>query len=428
MTNVNDLHIEKEILPLFDYTQNTFAYEALLTWLTNRPADLDTAFERQQIIKAFLANENKIQPAGYSRGDLYETHTFLSHGNSNKILINKSRTELGLHLLLFVKEKQLISAHIIQCVQLFYKLHNRYFARLSANDFPGEFAIRLNQINAFLQAFNVNKYEPLTRNGKFGISHLIELIHIFKSKFESPEINSFWNNLFLFEAYLSIATAHKKRNLQFPEFTNDNSFTITGFYHPALKSPVKNSITKYQNVLLLTGPNMAGKSTLLKSISLCVYLGHLGCGVPADSCRMPFFETISVAINVKDDLQSGYSHFLSEIKTLKSVVTDAAHKRCFAVFDELFKGTNIEDALEISKQTIQGLVQFSHSIFLISTHLHQLKNMINLQTISTYYIECLTENNTPVFTYTLKQGWSDLKLGRLLFEQEGLNRLLKSAK
>ena len=425
MTNVNDLHIEKEILPLFDYTQNTFAYEALLTWLTNQPADMDTIFERQQIIKAFLANENNIKSAGYAKADLYETHAFLSPGSNNE-LFKKGRTELSLHLLWFVKQKQIISAHIIQCLLLFCKLNNCYFARLSSNEFPGEFAIRLNQINAFLRAFNLSKYEPLIRNGKFGIGHLIEVMHTLQSKFESDEISTFWNNLFLFEAYLSIATAHKKRNLQFPEFTNDNSFAITGFYHPALKSPVKNTITQYHNVLLLTGPNMAGKSTLLKAISLCVYLGHLGCGVPADGCRMPFFETISVAINVKDDLQSGYSHFLSEIKTLKNVVMDAAHKRCFAVFDELFKGTNIEDALEISKQTIQGLVQFSNSFFLISTHLHLLKDLINLQTISTYYIECLTENNHPVFTYTLKQGWSDLKLGRLLFEQEGLNRLLNN--
>jgi DNA mismatch repair protein MutS len=149
--------------------------------------------------------------------------------------------------------------------------------------------------------------------------------------------------------------------------------------------------------------------------------------VPANSCAMPYFDTISIAINLKDDLKSGYSHFLSEIKTLKNVATEAAaNKRCFAVFDELFRGTNLEDALEISKTTIRGLTKFPQSVFLISTHLHQLKELIDLSTISTHYIECQVKNNQPVFTYTLKTGWSVIKIGQLLFEQEGLNQLLNA--
>jgi DNA mismatch repair protein MutS len=241
---------------------------------------------------------------------------------------------------------------------------------------------------------------------------------------EPSKVRLFWQRFFLFEAWHSIAKTHKKYNFCFPEFTG-GEFAITGLYHPLLKQPVKNSIEKAHHVVLLTGPNMSGKSTLLKSMGLCVYLGHLGFGVPASSCRIPFFDTICIAINLKDDLKSGYSHFLSEIKTLKEVVTEAAdNKRCFAVFDELFRGTNLEDALEISTTTIQGLTKFRHSLFFISTHLHQLKELVDLHNIDTHYIECHIKNNQPVFTYQLKTGWSDVKIGRLLFEQEGLNRLL----
>ena len=119
---------------------------------------------------------------------------------------------------------------------------------------------------------------------------------------------------------------------------------------------------------------------------------------------------------------------MTEIKSLKQVVTAAANgKRCFAIFDELFRGTNVEDALAISVTTILGLAGFSDSLFFISTHLHQLKDMIDRHRdkINTQFIECVLVHNQPVFTYRLQQGWSDLKIGQLLFEQEGLNQLLK---
>ena len=172
---------------------------------------------------------------------------------------------------------------------------------------------------------------------------------------------------------------------------------------------------------------MSGKSTLLKAFSLCVYLGHTGLAVPASKATMPFFTTISAAINLTDSIVSGYSHFMSEIMTLKNVLTAAADGgKCFAVFDELFRGTNIEDALDISIATIQGLANFPNSLFFISTHLHQLKDMEEIKThkVSTCFIECELKNNIPAFTYKLKEGWSDLKLGRILFEKEGLNKLL----
>jgi DNA mismatch repair protein MutS len=143
---------------------------------------------------------------------------------------------------------------------------------------------------------------------------------------------------------------------------------------------------------------------------------------------MPFFNTISAAINLTDSIVSGYSHFMSEIITLKKTLTEAqGNNKCFAVFDELFRGTNIEDALEISTVTIKGLVKFTNSLFIISTHLHQLKEIEEIKNnqITTYFIECELNDNIPSFTYKLKEGWSNLKLGRILFEREGLNKMLE---
>ena len=102
----------------------------------------------------------------------------------------------------------------------------------------------------------------------------------------------------------------------------------------------------------------------------------------------------------------------------------------FCYFDELFKGTNIEDAVEVSKATINGLARFKSSSFIISTHLHQLKDVkaVAEKKIDTCYIDCAVNEGLPVFTYQVKSGWSDLKIGQLLFAKEGLYDLLETTK
>src|SRR5690606_13704839 len=119
-----------------------------------------------------------------------------------------------------------------------------------------------------------------------------------------------------------------------------------------------------------------------------------------------FFDYFFVYINKHDDIMNGYSHFMTEILQLKKVVEQATlGKRCFAIFDELFSGTNVEDGFEICKTTINGLLKFEHSIFFISTHIQELKNVLNDKT-SNYHIDCQLIENQPTFTYQLKKGWS----------------------
>lgn len=96
-------------------------------------------------------------------------------------------------------------------------------------------------------------------------------------------------------------------------------------------------------------------------------------------------------------------------------------------FVEFFKGTNIDDAFQISSQTINGLLNFKNSFFIISTHLQLLKEIDDIKNNLTgnYYIDSSLDGNLPRFSYKLKEGWSDLKIGEILFENEGIKLLLK---
>ncbi|TYR32192.1 hypothetical protein FXV77_19505 [Sphingobacterium phlebotomi] len=173
---------------------------------------------------------------------------------------------------------------------------------------------------------------------------------------------------------------------------------------------------------------MAGsKSTFLKAIAISVYLGHLGIAIPAEEAKFPFFQNICIYINHTDNLRQGYSHFLREVKNLKEVALKASEGTpIFAIFDEIFKGTNMNDALQITRATTQGLAQFHQSVFFISTHIDELKDMASTA-VNSYFLDCKVEGGIPRFSYQLKEGWSSVQIGKILFKNEGLYDLFQSS-
>jgi len=423
MTNTSDLHIEDEILPLFDYTFNYHSGQAVRNAL-EAPLDSTTAIlDRQQIFKGFIAHHGILKDYSFSRFNLAELYDFLETFSVGSLSGSKLRWKLTFS----EKERHQKRGKLIQMILLFHKIQSSYTSKIDAALFPAAYAAELQQLNNFFSDFKPEHYETVfKKKKKLSVNDLAELIETIAAKTANGQMAAFWKHWFQFEANLSISHGIIKHGLSFPVFT-ETGFIVEGLFHPLLKNPVKNSLVADKNVILLTGPNMSGKSTFLKAVSLCVYLGHTGLAVPAAQASMPFFSTISVAINLTDSIVSGYSHFMTEIVTLKNVLQEAQkNTRCFAVFDELFRGTNIEDALDISTATIKGLTRFPNSLFFISTHLHQLRDIEEIKNnqVSTWYIDCRLNGNTPAFTYQLKEGWSDLKIGRILFEKEGLYGML----
>ena len=239
-------------------------------------------------------------------------------------------------------------------------------------------------------------------------------------------LKTFWNNFFHFDAYLSVAETSIKLNFK-PVSFSENQFDIENLYHPLISNPVKNSLNTTSNVILLTGANMSGKSTFFKALSICIYLGHLGFRVPAQKCSIPYFDDINIFLNSKDDLESGFSQFMFELNNLKQIVVNAENgQHVYAVIDEMFSGTNIDDASDMFEITIKGLTKYRHCYFFISTHFSHLESFVLScgKNVSTYFLDAKMENQQPVYTFELKKGWSDQKLGKILFENHGLGKLL----
>jgi DNA mismatch repair ATPase MutS len=237
-------------------------------------------------------------------------------------------------------------------------------------------------------------------------------------------IRSLFDLLYEMDALCAMAKSIRHYNLVIPEFieAEDPVIHIQNMYHLFLQAPVPNTINfnDTHNFLFLTGPNTAGKTTLLKSCGLTLYLAHIGMGVPADSARLSYFSGIFSSISPTDNLTAGYSYFYSEVMRVKEAVSKLKdNASVFMMFDELFRGTNVKDAYDCSRLVIEGLQLWKNSIFILSTHITELaSDMQQYPNVVYGYMESTVENSRPVFSYKLAPGISSERLGLLILENE----------
>lgn len=142
--------------------------------------------------------------------------------------------------------------------------------------------------------------------------------------------------------------------------------------HPCIDGAVANDmeITRTKNIFFLTGANMAGKSTLMKSFGIAVYMAHMGFPVAASRMEFSIQDGMYTSINVPDNINLGYSHFYAEVLRVKKVAIEVSHsKRLVVIFDELSKGTNVKDAYDATLAVTEALAKRKACSFLISTHI-----------------------------------------------------------
>ncbi len=233
------------------------------------------------------------------------------------------------------------------------------------------------------------------------------------------------------DAYLSMAKACRQYDFCFPSISHskDPYIKAEGLFHLLLPLPVSYDINllKESNFLFLTGANMAGKSTFIKAVGITAYLAHLGMGVPAKEVSMSFLDGLLSNIQVVDNIAKGESFFFNEVQRIKKTVEQISDGRKWLILiDELFKGTNQQDAVKCSTTVIEGLRKMNNALFILSTHLYEigaeLKKYPNIQF---HYFETSIKDDELVFSYQLKEGISNDRLGYLILRKEGVVELLE---
>jgi DNA mismatch repair ATPase MutS len=233
-----------------------------------------------------------------------------------------------------------------------------------------------------------------------------------------------------FDAWYSMAMSTRHYDLAMPYFREgDRPFLESEkLYHPLVESAVSYDIGlgPEHSFIFLTGANMAGKSTFIKAIGIAVYLAHLGMGVPAKNMELSLFEGIISNINVVDNIAKGESYFYNEVQRIKNTILKIDNPdKWLVLIDELFKGTNVQDAMKCSATVIRGLIKIKNSLFILSTHLYEIGEELRVfPNIVFRYFETNVHNDQLEFSYQMKEGISNDRLGYLILKREKVVELL----
>ncbi len=228
------------------------------------------------------------------------------------------------------------------------------------------------------------------------------------------------------DVFISVAStgARLKFSLPVVSETGEPNLIINGLFHPFINNPVGNDIEfeTDKNICFVTGANMAGKSTFLKSIGIAVFLSQLGFPVPAAYMETSVFDGLITTINLGDNIQQGSSHFYTEVLRVKHVATKMNQSQNMVViFDELFRGTNVKDAYDASLSIIVAFAKLRKSFFVISTHIVEVANELKLiENVNFKFMETTFDNGTPQYSYILMDGITEERLGMWIVKNEGI--------
>lgn len=206
-------------------------------------------------------------------------------------------------------------------------------------------------------------------------------------------------------------------------------YKAEGLFHPLLLHPVAYdvSLSAENNFMFLTGANMSGKSTFIRSLGVAAILAHLGMAVPASAMQISFLEGIISNMQVEDNIIKGESYFFAEVQRMKTTAEKLNRSPYqLVLMDELFKGTNVHDAYECTRAVIDGLLAQKENLMVLSTHLYELADTFGKDErmdFKYFYTE-IEEAHTYRFTYQLKDGVSNDRIGFMVMQHEGVLDLL----
>jgi DNA mismatch repair protein MutS len=289
----------------------------------------------------------------------------------------------------------------------------------------------LDEISEFLSSKTIVKLleDPPEKMQDLTYSQINKFDHHFRVK-EKESFRNLLTIVYEIDFLQSMSRLLDSDGLSLPTYTNSTNpvLSVSEAFHPFLQDPVKCSFEFSENCLLcfVTGPNMSGKSTFLKTMGLLVYISHLGIPVPARSLTTTIYDGIFSTINLSDDLNLGYSHFYSEVNRVKEIALKLnSDRKLVVIFDELFRGTNVKDAFDASLKIISTLAQIKDNFFFISTHILEVaENLTDNRSIIFKCFESEFIDQKPVYDFKIKNGISKERVGMQILEKENVIKIL----
>lgn len=220
------------------------------------------------------------------------------------------------------------------------------------------------------------------------------------------------------DALLGLAKAAYDQSYVQPTFNNNRIVDVMGGRHPVVERELSGNFIKNDvrlndsaRLIVLTGPNMGGKSTYLRQVALISIMAQMGSFIPATAGTLPIFDRIFTRIGSGDNLAQGKSTFLIEMEETATICTQAT-KNSLVILDEVGRGTSTYDGLALAQAIIEYLAGVIGVSCLFATHYHELTVLEkSFKSIKNYHAECLDRNGSIIFTHCIKSGATNQSFG-----------------
>lgn len=238
-----------------------------------------------------------------------------------------------------------------------------------------------------------------------------------------------------YDVMQSFATIAEDNNFIRSTINDNNTIEIIGGRHPVVESVIEGEyidndviLDNNTNILIITGPNMSGKSTYMRELGIIVILNQMGSYVPATKCNIPIFDKIFTRIGASDDLVGGESTFMVEMKESATALRNAT-KNSLILFDELGRGTSTYDGMSLAGSIIEYIANTIKCKTLFSTHYHELTDMENkIPGIKNVHVSISESDGDITFLHKVMDGSVDKSYGINVAKLAGLpNNVIKRA-
>lgn len=240
-----------------------------------------------------------------------------------------------------------------------------------------------------------------------------------KLKAYIPRVQALAAQISELDVFMSFAVVTEKYRFTKPTFHDNRAMKIIEGRHPVVEKMLNKQayvpndcvLTEDKNMMLITGPNMSGKSTYMRQVALIVVLAQMGCYVPAEVAELPITDQIFTRIGAADDLAAGQSTFMVEMLESQHAITHAT-KNSLMLFDEIGRGTSTYDGMSLA----QAMMEYIHTKIgantLFSTHYHELTGLEEqLKRLQNVHVSATERDGKVVFLHKVKNGAADKSYG-----------------
>ena len=237
-------------------------------------------------------------------------------------------------------------------------------------------------------------------------------------KKEVPSLNKTADALSEIDALTSLSVCSEEYSLVRPILINDHIIDIKNGRHPVVEVVSKSEYVPNDcvmdngiNTLLITGPNMSGKSTFMRQLAIIVIMAQMGSFVPCEAATLPIIDKIFTRIGASDDLVSGESTFMVEMKEARNAI-DGATENSLILFDELGRGTATYDGMSLAQAILEYISENIGAFTLFSTHYHELTRLDKkFKNIKNVHVSAVENGNQITFLHKVKNGAVDKSYG-----------------